>query len=72
VHFSTFCAKIWVKLGTSNWSGDYFINTGGVAVVVKDPANALETDRNEEDSLRRQLAEVFDRDWNSPYAMPIE
>jgi len=46
-------------IGTSNWSGDYFINTGGVGLVINGT------------SLRDQLKEVFDRDWNSPYAMPL-
>jgi len=60
-------------VGTSNWSGDYFIDTGGVAVVVKDQANVLDTDSGGDvESLRQQLVEVFDRDWNSPYAMPID
>jgi phospholipase D3/4 len=70
--FFSSCAKFFQFIsGTSNWSGDYFINTGGVAVVIKDPINIIDGD-NDEDSLRKQLAEVFDRDWNSPYSMPIE
>jgi len=42
-------------IGTSNWSGDYFISTGGVGFVFTGP-------------LREQLADVFTRDWSSEYA----
>ncbi|XP_059484137.1 5'-3' exonuclease PLD3 isoform X2 [Neocloeon triangulifer] len=58
-------------IGTSNWSGDYFINTGGAAVVVRDPNTELDDALRDEESLRQQLVAVFDRDWNSPYAVPI-
>ncbi|CAD6191629.1 unnamed protein product [Caenorhabditis auriculariae] len=46
-------------VGTSNWSGDYFISTAGVALVVRQKAAS------------RQLQEVFDRDWGSPYAASL-
>ncbi|KAK7868202.1 hypothetical protein R5R35_000608 [Gryllus longicercus] len=53
-------------IGTSNWSGDYFINTAGVGLVVSESNN--ESDDN---SLRAQLQSVFERDWNSSYAQPV-
>ncbi|CAI5452199.1 unnamed protein product [Caenorhabditis angaria] len=43
-------------IGTSNWAGDYFISTAGVAMVIK-----------QEEAVKR-LQNVFDRDWNSEYA----
>ncbi|XP_033212010.1 phospholipase D3-like isoform X2 [Belonocnema kinseyi] len=49
-------------IGTSNWSGDYFVNTGGIGSVFED------FDHKNKDSIREQLEEVFHRDWNSPYA----
>lgn len=53
-----------VKLsGTSNWVGDYFITTAGVAVVVDQPQ--YNTTRG---NLRKQLEDVFMRDWHSPYS----
>ncbi|CAB3397438.1 unnamed protein product [Caenorhabditis bovis] len=43
-------------IGTSNWSGDYFITTAGVAIVFK------------QDQSAKKLQAIFDRDWNSEYA----
>lgn len=45
-------------IGTSNWSGDYFISTGGVGFVFTG-------------ELRKQLASIFERDWTSSYAAPL-
>ncbi|XP_025104714.1 phospholipase D3-like isoform X2 [Pomacea canaliculata] len=50
-------------IGTSNWVGDYFITTAGVAVVVDQPQ--YNTTRG---NLRKQLEDVFMRDWHSPYS----
>ncbi|RWS20191.1 phospholipase D3-like protein [Leptotrombidium deliense] len=47
-------------IGTSNWSADYFVNTGGVGFV----ANTTDTRNN----IRTQLERVFTRDWFSIYA----
>jgi len=53
-------------IGTSNWSGDYFINTAGIGFVSQDTLH----DRAENSTtLRTQLASVFERDWNSKYAV---
>ncbi|XP_013141690.1 PREDICTED: phospholipase D3-like isoform X2 [Papilio polytes] len=56
-------------IGTSNWSGDYFTSTAGVSFVFQD----LEEEhlRNETKDIRMQLQEVFERDWSSPYAVPL-
>ncbi|XP_044767078.1 5'-3' exonuclease PLD3-like [Coccinella septempunctata] len=52
-------------IGTSNWSGDYFIDTAGVSFVLHDPL----FERNSSHStIRSQLQDVFERDWNSSYA----
>ncbi|KAI4457518.1 phospholipase d - related [Holotrichia oblita] len=55
-------------IGTSNWSGDYFINTAGVAFVLQDGAGV----KNDTVTIRSQLQSVFERDWNSNYSYPIE
>jgi phospholipase D3/4 len=56
-------------IGTSNWSGDYFINTAGVGFVSQDTVH----DRNDNvTTIRSQLESVFDRDWNSKYAVNQE
>lgn len=47
-------------IGTSNWSADYFISTGGIGVIFRGG------------NLRRELKEVFDRDWGSSYSHPLE
>ncbi|ULT90501.1 hypothetical protein L3Y34_008675 [Caenorhabditis briggsae] len=46
-------------IGTSNWSGDYFISTAGVGMVVR------------QDAATKRLQSAFDRDWNSEYAKDI-
>ncbi|XP_051171842.1 5'-3' exonuclease PLD3-like isoform X2 [Leptopilina boulardi] len=48
-------------IGTSNWSGDYFVDTAGVSATFEDDGV------NNKKSLRKQLENVFLRDWNSPY-----
>eukprot|EP00094_Tigriopus_californicus_P006032 TCALIF_05810-PB protein Name:"Similar to PLD3 Phospholipase D3 (Pongo abelii)" AED:0.45 eAED:0.45 QI:0/0.71/0.62/0.87/0.28/0.25/8/155/491 len=48
-------------IGTSNWSADYFLNTGGIGLVFKS-TNSSSND------LRAQLEGVFQRDWTSAYA----
>lgn len=55
-------------IGTSNWSGDYFTDTAGVAFVLHDPV----FDRNaSHTTIRSELQAVFERDWNSEYAHPF-
>jgi phospholipase D3/4 len=56
-------------IGTSNWSGDYFIDTAGVAFVLHDPVY----DRNvSQSTLRSDLQAVFERDWFSNYSQPLK
>ena len=52
--------------GTSNWSGDYFVNTGGIGLVVNSSGDGAA------DSVRSQLAAVFLRDWQSEYSRPLD
>ncbi|KAK8505427.1 hypothetical protein V6N13_045865 [Hibiscus sabdariffa] len=47
-------------IGTSNLVWDYFYTTAGVSFGTYSPA------------IVSQLQEIFDADWNSPYAVPIE
>lgn len=55
-------------IGTSNWSGDYFINTAGIGLILQDSKH----ERNETVStIRTDLASVFERDWNSMYAVEL-
>ncbi|XP_019871035.1 5'-3' exonuclease PLD3 isoform X2 [Aethina tumida] len=56
-------------IGTSNWSGDYFTDTAGVAFVVHDPVYDRNTSHT---TIRSQLQDVFERDWNSNYTVPLE
>ncbi|XP_038214207.1 5'-3' exonuclease PLD3-like isoform X1 [Zerene cesonia] len=59
-------------IGTSNWSGDYFIDTAGVAFVYQPEMDDVrDVSRNFSKNIRQDLQEVFERDWSSPYAVPL-
>ncbi|KAG7217578.1 hypothetical protein INR49_021264 [Caranx melampygus] len=53
-------------IGTSNWSGDYFVNTAGSALVVNQTAS-----QSMEPMFQSQLKAVFERDWSSDYSTPL-
>ncbi len=48
-------------VGTSNWSEDYFVSTGGIGLI-------FESRDEGGDDLRSDLLGVFLRDWESAYA----
>lgn len=54
--------------GTSNWSGDYFMTTAGVGLVISQhaPQPVWKTK-----ALQGQLRAVFDRDWYSQFSVAI-
>lgn len=52
-------------IGTSNWSGDYFVQTAGSALVVN------QTQSGAGATVPGQLRAVFERDWSSPYSADI-
>lgn len=51
-------------IGTSNWSGDYFTNTAGIGMVMSDDPSG-----SRRETFRHLIQSIFDRDWNSPYAI---
>ncbi|KAE8289781.1 Phospholipase D4 [Larimichthys crocea] len=55
-------------IGTSNWSGDYFLTTAGVGLVISQhaPHPVWETE-----ALQSQLKAIFDRDWHSEFAVHL-
>ncbi|CAK6957850.1 '-3' exonuclease PLD3 [Scomber scombrus] len=53
-------------IGTSNWSGDYFVHTAGSALVVNQTAS-----QSQEPTVQSQLRAVFERDWSSDYSTPV-
>ncbi|XP_029028123.1 5'-3' exonuclease PLD3 [Betta splendens] len=53
-------------IGTSNWSGDYFVSTAGSALVV----NQTES-QSLEPTVQSQLRAVFERDWESDYSTRV-
>lgn len=55
-------------IGTSNWSGDYFTDTAGIGLVLHD--NSINRNGSEQ-TIRSDLASVFERDWNSAYAVDL-
>ncbi|XP_077294521.1 5'-3' exonuclease PLD3-like isoform X2 [Arctopsyche grandis] len=56
-------------IGTSNWSGSYFTNTAGVGLVMEEP-EMPDTTLNKT-HIRNELQSLFERDWESPYALPL-
>ncbi|XP_014480692.1 PREDICTED: phospholipase D3-like [Dinoponera quadriceps] len=52
-------------IGTSNWSGDYFINTAGIGTVFENVGHQTK------DGIRQQLEDIFHRDWYSDYSFPL-
>lgn len=52
--------------GTSNWSGDYFVNTAGSALVVNQTSTVSSAS-----TVQSQLRAVFERDWDSAYSTPL-
>ncbi|RXM35293.1 Phospholipase D4, partial [Acipenser ruthenus] len=53
-------------IGTSNWSGDYFLHTAGSALVVNQTAS-----QSSEPTVQEQLQAVFQRDWESVYSTQL-
>jgi len=51
-------------IGTSNWSGDYFANTTGVAIVVRQ--------KDKRKPLIEQARQLFERDWMSTYVSDLD
>ncbi|XP_052639325.1 5'-3' exonuclease PLD4 isoform X2 [Harpia harpyja] len=56
-------------IGTSNWSEDYFINTAGVGLIIKQNLTNLQ---RKQLPIQEQLKNLFERDWNSKYAVNLE
>lgn len=57
-------------IGTSNWSADYFTTTAGIGFILEETSAF---NRNETmQSIRKDLASIFDRDWNSDYAVDLK
>ncbi|KAI4883034.1 hypothetical protein NFI96_017795 [Prochilodus magdalenae] len=54
-------------IGTSNWSGDYFLNTAGSALVVNQTS-----DQSAAPTVQQQLQAVFERDWDSSYSTQLK
>lgn len=53
-------------IGTSNWSGDYFLSTAGSALVVNQTGS-----ESPDSTVQSQLKAVFERDWHSAYSTPV-
>ncbi|XP_057184855.1 5'-3' exonuclease PLD3-like [Triplophysa rosa] len=53
-------------IGTSNWSGDYFVNTAGSALLVNQTSAQTTSP-----TVQEQLQAVFERDWDSSYSREI-
>lgn len=58
--------KLCCSSGTSNWSGDYFMTTAGVGLVLSQHAPHSVWEAR---ALQHQLGAVFERDWDSEFAV---
>ncbi|PKU28528.1 phospholipase d3 [Limosa lapponica baueri] len=59
-------------IGTSNWSGDYFTQTAGSALVVNQTVSPTRAGAaGGTGTIRQQLQAVFERDWSSQYSADI-
>lgn len=56
-------------VGTSNWSEDYFSSTTGVGLVVSQKTPSAQPGAA---TVQEQLRQLFERDWNSQYAMDLD
>ncbi|XP_027494143.1 phospholipase D4 [Corapipo altera] len=56
-------------IGTSNWSEDYFTNTAGVGLIIKQNWTNLQ---RRQLPVQEQVKNLFERDWNSKYAVNLE
>ncbi|XP_032260565.1 phospholipase D4 isoform X2 [Phoca vitulina] len=56
-------------IGTSNWSEDYFSSTSGVGLVVSQRAPSA---RPGTLTVQEQLRRLFERDWDSRYAVRLD
>lgn len=64
---TTVLVHSYCHVATSNWSADYWNNTGGLSLTVNQT-----TAEHANATLQYQLAQVFERDWNSEYAYDID
>ncbi|XP_057715680.1 5'-3' exonuclease PLD4 isoform X2 [Corythoichthys intestinalis] len=55
-------------IGTSNWDGDYFLNTAGVGLVISQNAPYPIWKSK---AVQHQLHAVFNRDWYSEFAVKL-
>lgn len=58
--------------GTSNWSGDYFTGTSGVAIVLNQTTSTQSAEQQmKQRSFLDDMSRIFERDWFSDYAHPL-
>lgn len=60
---------LFLCIGTSNWSENYFTDTAGVGLIIKQNSTNLQ---RRQQPVQEQLKDLFDRDWNSKYAVNLE
>jgi len=59
-----------IFVSTSNWSGDYFENTGGVSLILKE--EGTKGAKGSGESMHKDLRNTFIRDWESQYAYSVD
>ncbi|GMT09483.1 hypothetical protein PFISCL1PPCAC_780 [Pristionchus fissidentatus] len=64
-HTKYFVSEKATYIGTSNWSADYWISTGGIGISIRS------ADDGGKEKVVNDVKELFLRDWKSKYATPI-
>ncbi|KAJ1350873.1 hypothetical protein KIN20_006781 [Parelaphostrongylus tenuis] len=64
-HNKYFVTEKAVYLGTSNWSPDYWKYTAGIGMIIR------ADDISQNSTVVNQFAQIFERDWNSDYTIPL-
>ena len=65
-HAKYMVTDVAIFVSTSNWSGDYFENTGGVSLILSEDIKGAKG------SMHDDLRDTFFRDWESQYAYSVE
>ncbi|GMS79187.1 hypothetical protein PENTCL1PPCAC_1362, partial [Pristionchus entomophagus] len=64
-HTKYFVSEKATYIGTSNWSADYWISTGGIGISIRS------ADHQGKEQLVEQVKDLYLKDWNSKYSTPI-
>ncbi|KJH45904.1 phospholipase D domain protein [Dictyocaulus viviparus] len=64
-HNKYFVTEKAVYVGTSNWTPDYWKYTAGIGMIIRPD------DISQKSFIVKQFNQIFERDWNSNYTIPL-